>query len=407
MTGTSITTIEAKTGLAKAIYPDSFLVSLYRAQAPYRGCGHGCAYCDGRAEKYYVEGDFARNISVRQNLPDLVAADMRRGVALREYGAVCIGSGVTDIYQPVEKELELTRRTLEALVPAGLPLVILTKSAAVLRDFDLIAQYPKALMVVTVTTLDTETAAILEPGASAPGERLQVVRQAKQAGFFTGVMAMPLCPGISDSPEQSRALFTAAREAGADFIFPGGLTLRPGRQKDLFLALVDDRYPRLASLYRDVYRENRPSGSPRAAYALPLMKEWNSQLEKLGLPQLIPHSVYRELLSPPDSLYVLFQHLRSLYSIKGVDTRPLVKAGDLYGAWLKENRTALRRKRMPTLVSDPFPVSRILTEKLADVCGAPDGFGTLCGNPKLGRLVSSIINEGAYFDYPTLACVGR
>ena len=108
----AVQTIEAKTGLSKGMFPEPFLVALYRAQAPYRGCAHGCQYCDGRAEKYYVEGDFEKDICVRANLPGLVASDVAAGTAAREYGAVCIGSGVTDVYQPIERELELTRRTL-------------------------------------------------------------------------------------------------------------------------------------------------------------------------------------------------------------------------------------------------------------------------------------------------------
>ena len=96
----SFTEIEAKSGLSRARLPDAFLVSLYRALAPYRGCGHGCAYCDGRAERYYVDGDFERDIAVRRNLPERVALDV---AASREYGAVCIGSGVTDVYQPAER----------------------------------------------------------------------------------------------------------------------------------------------------------------------------------------------------------------------------------------------------------------------------------------------------------------
>ena len=354
-----------------------------------------------------MEGCFERDLWVRKNLPELVAADIQHGVALREYGAICIGSGVTDVYQSVERELELTRRTLQALVPSRLPVVILTKSSGILRDFDLLAQFPRVLVIVTVTTMSSDTAGILEPCASAPGDRLQVVRKAKETGFFTGVMAMPLCPGISDGPEQSRILFEAAQAAGADFVFPGGLTLRPGRQKELFLTLIDERYPELAPLYRDTYHENRPSGAPLAGYASPLMKVWNAGLEKQRMPQMIPHRIYRELLSLPDSLFVLLQHLRTLYSIKGVDTRPLVKASGLYGAWLKANRTALRRKRIPPLDSEPFPITRILTEKLVGICSTQEGFGILCGNPKLGRLVSSIVNEGACFDYPTLTSVRK
>ncbi len=397
--------IEAKTGVTKAIFPEPFLIALYRAQAPYRGCAHGCTYCDGRAEKYYVEGDFEKDISVRENLPSLVAADITGGIADREYGAICMGSGVTDVYQGLEKKLELTRRTLEALIPARLPLVILTKNDLVLRDFDLLSQFPRVLILVTVTTVDEATAKIIEPNASRPAARLAVVKKAKEAGFFSGILSMPLCPGISDTDENVTALLSAAQDAGADFVYPGGLTLRPGRQKDLFLSVIDAHCPHLNELYRDVYRENRQSGMPLMSYTSPLMRDWNTRLERISMSQMIPHRIYREVLSPPDSLFVLLCHMQSLYAIKGVDTRPLKRATSLYGAWLKENRSALRRKRISPLASDPFPITRILTEKLTAICLVKGGFATLCGNAKLESLVRAIVIDKKYFDYPSLSAV--
>lgn len=401
----AIQTIEAKTGLTKASLPEPFLISLYRAQAPYRGCTHGCRYCDGRAEKYYVEGDFQKDISVRENLPALVAQNVEGGIASREFGAVCIGSGVTDVYQPLERRTELTRKTLEALAPTGLPVIILTKNDLILRDFDVLARFPRVLVIVTVTTADPALARILEPGASPPAARLEVVRRAKAAGFHSGVMAMPLCPGISDTDANTGALFSAVQEAGADFLYPGGLTLRPGCQKDLFISLVDARFPELRPLYDQVYRENRPSGMPLISYTEPIMKRWNADLEKRRLPQLIPHRIYRELLSPPDSLFVLLCHMQTLYSIRGIDTRPLRLATDRYARWLTENRTSLRRKRIQVLPSDPFPITGLLTEKLTADCAKPDGFEAICGNPKLAAMVRRLVLENAYLDYSTLSVV--
>lgn len=395
--------IEAKTGLSKAILPEAFLPSLYRATAPFRGCGHGCRYCDGRAEKYYVEGDFERDIAVRENLPALVASDVARGAAYREYGAVCVGSGVTDIYQPLERKLALTRSTLESLVPAGLPLVILTKNNLILRDFDILARFPRVLVIVTVTTADREISAVIEPGASPPAKRLEVVTKAKEAGFFSGVMAMPLCPGITDVPEGTMSLFEAARNAGADFIYPGGLTLRPGRQKELFLSVVASNYPELLPRYADIYRENRQSGMPLADYAVPVMKTWNRSLDAMGMPQMVPHRIYREMLSSPDSLFVLFCHMQSLYRARGVETRPLASATERYAKWLSENRTALRRKRIPQVSSDPFPLTRILEEKLRDLCFEPSRFEAVCGNAKLAELAAAVVTGGKIFDYPALA----
>ena len=247
--------IEAKTGITRALFPEPFLVSLYRVQAPYRGCGHGCRYCDGRAEKYYVEGDFERDIMVRSNLGDLVKSEVASGILSREYGAICIGSGVTDVYQPLERDLEITRRTLEALVPSQQPIVILTKNDLILRDFDILSRFPKVLVIVTVTTVNAAHASVLEPGASSSADRLEVVRRAKEAGFLSGVMAMPMCPGISESMDSFTAVVDASELAGADFVYPGGLTLRPGRQKDLFLSLIDDEFPDLMPLYESRYRE--------------------------------------------------------------------------------------------------------------------------------------------------------
>jgi DNA repair photolyase len=394
--------LEAKSGLKAAALPEAFLVSLYRVLAPYRGCGHGCRYCDGRAEKYYVEGDFVRDVAARANLPDLVAADVASGAAAREYGAACIGSGVTDVYQPLEAELGLTRRTLEALLPSGLPLVILTKSDLILRDFELLARFPKALVIVTVTTVDPIDAGRLEPGAAAPAARLEVVRRAKSAGFAAGIMAMPFCPGITDTPESVGALLAAARTAGADFVYPGGLTLRPGRQKDEFMSLVDADYPGLRPRYEELYRENRPSGRPVDAAAGAGAGAWDGLVRAAGFATMIPHRVYRELLAPPDALYVLFSHLAQLYAARGVDVRPLGAAAGRYDAWLKAERSGLRRRRLKPVPSDPFPLTRTLTEKLAALAAAPGGLAKLLGNAKLAALAAEVLVDGRIFDYPSL-----
>jgi DNA repair photolyase len=406
MDDVEIQNLEAKTGVSRALFPEPFLVALYRVLAPYRGCGHACRYCDGRAERYYVEGDFERDIAARMNLPERVDADVKSGKIAKEWGAVCIGSGVTDVYQPLEERMHLTRRTLEALVPAQVPVVILTKSTLILRDFDLLSRFPKALIILTVTSVDPKVSAIIEPGAATPEERLEVLRRAKASGFMSGIMAMPLCPGISDTAEQTAALFDAASEAGADFAWPGGLTLRPGRQKDLFIALVGEKFPQLRSLYEKIYAENRPSGMPIAGYAAHFMADLSAELVKRRMPQMIPHSVYRELLSPADSLFVLFCHMQGLYRQRGVDIKPLKKATNLYSEWLKAERSSLRRKRISWAASHPFSITRILSEKLVQLFSpgnsGEDDFTRICGNERLSRLAREIILEKKCFNYSSL-----
>lgn len=399
----SLSRIEAKTGLSRAGLPDPFFSCLYRSLAPYRGCAHACAYCDGRAERYFVEGDYGREIAVRENLPEMIRKSVEGGTALGEYGAIGMGSGVTDVYQPVEAELGISRQALEALVPTGLPIVILTKNALIMRDFDILAKFPKALVIVTVTTMDPALSGVLEPGASEPSERLEVVRRAREAGFLAGVMAMPLCPGLTDTPASTDRLFTACAESGAQFVYPGGLTLRPGRQKEHFLSVLSNNYPSLSSEYGDIYAENRKSGMPKLAAVQPLMRAWNRRLSEMNMACMIPHGIYRELLSPPDSLFVLLCHLDNLYSMRGVDTRPLRAATDRYASRLSAARTALRRKRIPHNPADPFPVTRILTEQLNELCLEGEALAETLGNAKLAALVSSIVRGNSVFDYPSLA----
>ncbi len=397
--------IEAKSALSRGSLPDPFFACSTRCLAPYRGCAHGCRYCDGRAEKYYVEGDFERDVAVRANLPELVARDVESGSFMREWGAVGIGSGVTDVYQDAERELALTRRVLEALIPSGLPVVILTKSDLILRDFDLLARFPRALVAVTVTTMDERKAAILEPGAPPPDKRLEVVARAREAGFFAGVMAMPLCPGITFEDESVDPLFAACAKAGAQFIQAGGVTLRPGRQKDFFVdEVVRAQYPELMPLYAELFSENRQSGMPRSESSIRGARDLHEKLARLGANGLIPHSLYRELLSPPDALFVLFCHMQTLYAARGVDTRPLKGATDRYAAWLSENRTELRRKRVRLAPSDPFPLTRILTDRLRELASS-DGarLSALLGNERLARLASAIVAREEIFDYRSLS----
>ena len=406
--------IVAKSGLSRAPLAEPFLVSLYRALAPYRGCAHGCLYCDGRAEKYYVEGQFDRDIAVRANLAQVVAADVAAGKAAAEFGAVCFGSGVTDAWQPVEAELGLTRSLLEALQPAGLPVVILTKNALVRRDFDLLKKFPKALVIVTLTTTDPETAALLEPEASTPEERLQVVREARAAGFSAGIMAMPLCPGLSDQSEQTAALFDAAQAADAQFVFPGGLTLRPGCQKQLFIDMVQARRPALLRSYSEIYAENRVSGMPLKSYAAPLQRGWELDLARSGMPARIPWTVYKELLCPADSLFVLLCHMQELYSARGVNIRPLKAATDRYAEWLRKTRASLRRDKK--LLQQPnFPVSRRLTSLLQgkrsedlpllqslEENDMAASLGAILQNERLAALCAGLLNGSHDFDYCSL-----
>lgn len=418
--------IEAKSGLGSGDLPEPFMVSLYRALAPYRGCGHGCAYCDGRAEKYYVDGEFERDLAVRRNVADRIRLDVEVGKATLDYGSVCVGSGVTDVYQPLEARLGLTRGILEALEPAGLPVVILTKSSLVERDYDVLSRFPSALIMVTLTTTDDGLAAWLEPGASPPSERLAVVRSARKAGFMSGVMAMPLCPGLCDDDEHTDALATAAQDAGAQFVCPGHLTLRPGRQKDFFMCRLAERRPDMVPHYHDLYRENRQSGSPLSSYLRSASARLGAQLAACGMPASIPWSVYSRLLAPHDALFVLLCHMDELYARRGVNTEPLRDARGRYASWLRESRRNLRRvlgkerrrttgesvmeapelfpglpgsAATPGFRNEPFPLSAELARLLKR------DLESVLQNDRLAALCRSLATGQAEFDYCSMKAV--
>ena len=393
--------IEARSGVSRVSMPNTFMIALYRVLAPYRGCAHGCRYCDGRAEKYFVDGDFERDIAVRRGLLERVTQDVAEGTPMREFGAIAMGSGVTDVYQPIEAELGLTRQLLTALLPVGNPVSLQTKNSLILRDFDLLARFPKVMLAVTLTTLDAEAAARLEPGASPPAERLEVIRRAREAGFHAGVLAMPLCPGIGDSDDEMAALFAAAKQAGAEFVWPGGLTLRPGRQKEVYMDMLAEHWPTLSEHYAQAFGENRPSGMPLAAHSRAFEQRVTRLMAARGLPSMPPERVHRDLLCRADSLFLLFDHMQTLYRQRGVDTRPLRAATDAYGQWLRETRSSLRRKRIAVLPGDPFPLTRIVDERLAELCAGP-AFAQICGNEKLARLARAIVIDGRSFDYVRL-----
>jgi DNA repair photolyase len=379
-----------------------FTHALY-ACSPYRGCGHGCLYCDGRAERYYVEGDFERDIAKRDWLPDTLTREL---AGLREWGALALGSGVTDVYQPCERSEGLTRRTLEAIAAmpdrtaeggiAPLPVVVLTKSALILRDLDLwrrIHERAAVLVLVSITTLDDGVRRVFEPGASPVEERLEILRVCRANGFHTGALVMPLLPGISDGAESIGALLKRLAEVGVDFAMVGGLTLRPGRQKETFLEALDQAFPELGPLYGRLYGENRESGSPRFAYRAEVERRAGSLLAACGLAWLLPHRIVRHLLAPHDELCVLLWQMGELYGRRHVDTRRLREAAARWAAWLKGVRTELRRRRsLPAVWLGERVTAALDSGELVRILD----------NDKLARFAGRVL-KGAVFDHQTLA----
>lgn len=211
---------------------------------PYSGCEHGCAYCYARPYHEYwgfsAGLDFETRILVKESAPEL----LRKALLAEKYQPQVVAmSGVTDCYQPVERELKLTRRCLEVLAEFRNPVCIITKNRLVARDADVLgrmARWRGAGVFLSVTTLDDELAGELEPRASRPRARLEAIRALAGAGVQVGVHAAPMIPGLTD--HELPAILKAAAEAGARFA-GYGLVRLPGAVEGLFDQWLERHYP--------------------------------------------------------------------------------------------------------------------------------------------------------------------
>jgi DNA repair photolyase len=232
---------------------------------PYRGCEHGCLYCYARPSHAYMglsAGiDFETRLFYKADAGKLLEAELARP------GYVCkpitIGAN-TDPYQPIERQMLVTRAVLEVLTRARHPVSIISKSAMVLRDLDLLTDLARDGLVsvgISITTLSAETKRSLEPRTASPLARLRAVRELNAAGVPTGVMVAPVIPAITD--HEMEAILEAAAEAGAHWA--GYVLLRlPFEIKDLFRDWLAEHFPDRAahvmSLINDMRggRDNDP-----------------------------------------------------------------------------------------------------------------------------------------------------
>ena len=229
----------------------------------YRGCCHGCIYCDSRSDCYYNQ-DFDR-VKAKADALRIIRDDLESKAKL---GVVGTGS-MSDPYNPFEEELQLTRRALTLLEAYGFGVAIATKSDLIVRDIDVLASIHRtmpAICKVTLTTCDDELAAKVEPRAPSPSRRLAAVERLSTAGLFTGILMMPILPFLEDSPENIRDIVDRAADAGARFIYPAlGMTCRAG-QREYFYQKLEEQFPGqgLAEKYRRRYGPRYECPSPRA-----------------------------------------------------------------------------------------------------------------------------------------------
>lgn len=228
----------------------------------YRGCTHGCIYCDSRSRCYGFTHPF-EDIEVKRNAPALLEQKLRskRKKCMIGTGAMC------DPYLHCEEELRLTRACLEIIDRYGFGVSVLTKSDRILRDLDLlgsIQEKSKAVAQMTLTTWDDRLCRIIEPEVCVTSRRLEVLRTMKEAGIPTVVWMTPLLPFINDTKENLKGILEGCLEAGVKGIlcFGMGLTLREGNREYFYQAL-DRHFPGLRREYQRRYGNAYELPSPR------------------------------------------------------------------------------------------------------------------------------------------------
>jgi DNA repair photolyase len=223
---------------------DSYDLSFTYSINPYRGCEHGCIYCYARPTHEYfglsAGLDFETKIMVKPNAPRLLEEQFR---SKKWTPQVVAFSGNTDCYQPIEKEMQITRKCLEVFLKFRNPVGVITKNALILRDLDILtelAKYDLVVATVSVTTLDNQLARIMEPRTSAPAKRLDALEQLVAAGIPTNVNVAPVIPGLTD--HEIPAILKAAADRGvknAAYI----LLRLPYSVKELFFSWLNQHYP--------------------------------------------------------------------------------------------------------------------------------------------------------------------
>lgn len=226
----------ARSVLNKHKKRDSWFLDDYSVN-PYEGCSVNCLYCYVRGSKY--SENMEDGLAIKTNVLQVLEKQLQLRAKKNEYGFVAVGSA-TDAYLLHEEKYRLTEGILRLLLKYRFPVFISTKQTLITRDIELLKEIDKAailpagsqatlqrgvILSVTVSSMDEKIAAMLEPGAVPPLERLRLIQQLKSEGFLIGVNAMPVLPFISDTLEELEKIIAAAKQHNADYVLTGSLTL--------------------------------------------------------------------------------------------------------------------------------------------------------------------------------------
>lgn len=238
----------------------------------YRGCTHGCIYCDSRSTCYQIRHAF-EDVEVKRNAPELLELALRR-----KRSRCMIGTGsMCDPYLPLEKTEMLMRRCLTLIDRYKFGVSLLTKSDLVLRDIDLLRRInanTKAVVCTTLTTFDEDLCRIIEPNVCTTRQRFEMLRTMHEAGIHTGVWLCPILPLINDTEENLRGILQYCFDAGVSVIinFGMGVTLRDG-DRQYFYQKLDAHFPGMKEQYIKLFGEHYHCPSPNSRKLMRIFRE--------------------------------------------------------------------------------------------------------------------------------------
>lgn len=261
----------------------------------YRGCTHGCVYCDSRSTCYQFTHPF-EDIEVKRNAPELLEDTLKR----RRKRVVISTGSMSDPYQPCEKELMLTRRCLEIIERHGFGASVITKSDLVLGDIDLfdsINRKAKSVLQMTLTVADDALSKLLEPNVCTTARRYEVLKAFQRQGIPAVVWMTPILPFLTDTEENIRRILDYCFDADVKGIicYGAGVTLREGDREYYYRAL-DRHFPGLSDEYRRRYRNAYEVNSP---HGVALMRLFHNECEKRGVLH-DPEKCFRYIAELPD-----------------------------------------------------------------------------------------------------------
>ncbi len=251
--------------------PAKTIISAYNASSPwfghnftmniYKGCCHGCIYCDSRSECYHVEN--FDEVRIKENALAIIERELK---SKRKSGVIGTGA-MSDPYNPFEKELRLTRAALGMINTHRFGIAIATKSDLVIRDIDILREiqtHSPVLIKLTITAADDELCKKIEPNVNVSSRRFAAVKALTDNGIFAGILLMPVLPFIADTDDNIREIVQRGYDSGAKFIYPGfGVTLRMN-QSQWYYDKLDMLFPGMKEKYIRQFGNSYECPSPRA-----------------------------------------------------------------------------------------------------------------------------------------------